>query len=993
MADQQYVQTPAAVTAQQNPAAGAASREFVAVNNDAGTNNTSAKGNNLSPNDAIVPSFVKSQQQVDAGANLEFAEITPRPNILDNFSSYTYHASFYLMSPEQYKKLITSRKKVINGYQLLFQSGGAPINRGGFQGALGQNNQAIAADAAIGGLGAGVSATQIPNAGQTSAGRNPAFDNDFYIDSITISNSLPGKLTGAAHAVTDVNMTVIEPYGITLIDRLYEAVQDISPRNGAGAVNYNAAHYLLVLRFYGYDENGNLVPGITGADPASGLTDPNAIIEKYIPVKLKEINFTVANKVVSYDFKMAGQSQFIGSSTKRGTIPYDVQLSSTTVGKLLTGGSIFGGDAEGVQQNSAIALDASGRQTAASDPRVKAMQQALAAQAPPKANNASSSKPTIKQGLFAAMNKFQEDLCKGANQRYSIPDTYEVAFASGAEDIRDASLVLPGKIKEASQTPMAQPLAASASGLDSKKIYKDTTIRNFSIVAGMQIVQAIDLAIRNSTYITNQQLTNIDPITGNETANPNARGKTVNWFNITFSAEPKAYDPLRNDYAYNIKFIINKVPLQNYDSKYFPVAKFRGVQKSYPYWFTGKNTAVLEYQEKLNGLYNATVSGTNPSNSIAEIQRRAYTSSNREIPYYVYQSASTESRQGTENKGNEASANLAESLYSPGDLTSCKVKIVGDPAWIQQGSLSGALTPETFSFNPFLPDGTISFDAQQVLFEILWKKPEDYNLQTGVIDPTLPSGQKRTQNVQSRVYQALKCVSEFRQGRFEQTLEGGLYLFAKPKTAKSSVGGAQSINVPDENTRGGNQASNSNRNNAVTPKTSSDISGNYNFPNTAGGGRGGQGGPSLQQLVAAGQAVVSNNGANLVKQAALYDRQNTGVKPAPLVTQPATNPNSQNTFEPPPPQPNDTVNVAPPPSPATSDGEIDPLSQIDFNSPVDYAEVQADVGNGVNIPPKLGRLTPDQVAAINQNIENDSQVVVGWSPSYVVKDQLMSRDA
>jgi hypothetical protein len=70
--------------------------------------------------------------------------ITPQDNVLDRFSSYTYRASWYLMTPAQYKQLVYSKKKTVNGYMLLVQSGGAPQNSGGFKGASGtQQGQAF----------------------------------------------------------------------------------------------------------------------------------------------------------------------------------------------------------------------------------------------------------------------------------------------------------------------------------------------------------------------------------------------------------------------------------------------------------------------------------------------------------------------------------------------------------------------------------------------------------------------------------------------------------------------------------------------------------------------------------------------------------------------------------------------------------------------------------------------------------------------------------
>ena len=212
---------------------------------------------------------------------------------------------------------------------------------------------------------------------------------------------------------------------------------------------------------------------------------------------------------------------------------------------------------------------------------------------PPKADSAPTAKSSIKTGLMGSMNDFQKKLSSGADAVYTYPDTYKIVFAKGAEAIRDARLVLPGTEQEAKQVPMAG--TDDVKSKSPERVAKDISARNFSITAGMQIVQAIDLAIRNSTYILNQALT-VKTKEGVEEPNPNAQGKPVKWYNISFISKPGKYDPLRNDYAFDVTFIISPYEIPNYNSKYFPVTKFRGVHKSYQYWFTGKNTAVLNYK-------------------------------------------------------------------------------------------------------------------------------------------------------------------------------------------------------------------------------------------------------------------------------------------------------------------------------------------------------------------------------------------------------------
>ena len=84
-----------------------------------------------------------------------------------------------------------------------------------------------------------------------------------------------------------------------------------------------------------------------------------------------------------------------------------------------------------------------------------------------------------------------------------------------------------------------------------------------------------------------------------------------------------------------------------------------------------------------------------------------------------------------------------------------------------------------------MPDGTIIFDAREILFEIAWQRPEEYDLTTGLADPYARSS--RRQPLQSRVYTAQQCTSEFRQGSFYQTIQGKLYFFEKPNATNKAA--------------------------------------------------------------------------------------------------------------------------------------------------------------------------------------------------------------
>jgi hypothetical protein len=754
--------------------------------------------------DAKNNSTTTAQTEANA-ANNTTVKIVPRPNVLDEFYSYTYSASVYLLNPAQYRKLLGSKTKKIDGYQLLFQTGGGPPNRGGVR------PPPVNGTTVYDPEGEAVTVPP-PEVNYPDGGRNPFFANDFYIDSITMETLPQGKGAGAAHVNTALKFTVVEPNGITLLDRLYDAVKNHAPVDANGKVNYGSAEYLMVIRFYGYNQQGQLVYPISGTPDPEGTSDSAASIEKFIPFKLKQLNWSVGSKLVSYEWDCVPSGYIIGGYTGRGTIPYDIQLTDTTVGGLLGGSAKYAtgtapNDRPGQSTTTTgdFARADRARAAAPATPTTGDFARADRAQAavPAKADSAPTTKKTITQGLMGAMNDFQAKLVQDGI--YSIADRYEIEFVGTpdmpATAISGAKLQLPNIKVDKSKTGSGNN---NPQGIDPQKQSVDMVSRSFSIVAGQQLLQAIELVIRNSSYITDQALVVLEP-NGTYKPNPNNRNKPMKWFTISMVATQigDKIDPLRNDYAYNIKYVVAPFRVENFNSKYFPISTFPGVHKSYPYWFTGQNTAVLDYQETFNALYALTVSGNDPKNQ-SNAQREAYTASMAEIVKFHYDPRSSESSQQADGKSNEIGANAAEVLYSATDLKETKLKILGDPSWIMQGSvfrdvMGEVMTGKSYT-SGFLPDGSVNFDASQVLFEINWQRPEDYDLSTGLADPYSVTQKKYNERLalQSRVYLCKKVVSEFRQGRFEQTLEGAIYLFPKPdKTNAANPAAVTSDNVAD----------------------------------------------------------------------------------------------------------------------------------------------------------------------------------------------------
>ena len=714
-----------AATPTNTPGVGAPGEDSAVQAVDAANNNNPNNPNNTAAGNNNIVTLV----------NQTARPITPQPNVLDKFSSYTYSVSIYLMSPADYQRLMVTKKRYLAGYQLLMQSAGAPQQAGVTTDPNLQDGSASAT------AGDSTSLTQ---------GRNQFFPLDYYIDELDVKSIIQGKGTGGAHNVAELKFKIVEPNGITLFENLYRATQQYITRGananpGVVLDNYAAQNYLMVIRFYGYDENGKIVITPGTADPA-GRSDSRSLIEKFIPFQFTNITLRASNRLTEYQCEAVCPQNVIGTGQGRGVIPYNIELTATTLQNLFNGN---------------ITYVAPGASTA-----------------PDKATAAPN--PTLASGLTQALNRFQaEQVTSGT---YDVADVYKIVISH--PELANASIVpiLPtGQLNRLS-TPMVDATTA-AQAKDNDKQNMQNNAKTVSAVAGMSIVQFINLAVRSSDYIYKQQ-TKIFDKNGKVVVQPTG-AKTMAWYRIGVEATPLRTDPKRNDTAYQITYEIAPYGINDLKSEFFPKGKYRGSQKKYNYWFTGENTSVLSFEQDFNYLYYVTV------NSIQAPPAIKGANDYREVEKRIFSTNSAETNMGTRYNVNEPGANAADYLYSPATVGEAKLTIVGDPAWIQQGEIwSGVRSTKPTNdnnydvyFDAFLPDGTINFDAREAVFEINYNQPSDYNLQTGVM--AVSGANVKTQTY---VYKAKTVTSRFRQGRFTQDLEGIMLLFDEaPKTAVKAV--------------------------------------------------------------------------------------------------------------------------------------------------------------------------------------------------------------
>jgi hypothetical protein len=293
----------------------------------AGTTNNSTTS--IDADDNTTPN-TNTQQLLSQtfGNGTQNTTIIAQPNVLDQYASYTYSLSWYLLSPTQYNTITLTQPFNTAGWQLLMQSGGAPV-----------------------------------------AGRNQYFPVDYYMDDLEIDSNIPLGGTGLPYSAMSLKWKVVEPNGITLIDKLANAVQSLyknqSSAPGANgdadapegstvtnqinqAKRYLSAQHCMVIRFYGYDSQGKLVAPATGKYTTNNQLGGSgqAVITKYYPFIIDNITYRVAKSQIEYMIKALPVPHMYNTSTDRGTIPYAFALTGQTVGQLLSGttGSVATGD-------------------------------------------------------------------------------------------------------------------------------------------------------------------------------------------------------------------------------------------------------------------------------------------------------------------------------------------------------------------------------------------------------------------------------------------------------------------------------------------------------------------------------------------------------------------------------------------------------------------------------------------------------------------------
>jgi hypothetical protein len=650
-------------------------------------------------------------------------EIKPKENLLSRFGTSTYGITIYMITPGQYNKMM--------GY-------GDDANAG--------NDADAQAVKSVEGLSAILSSGGLPNGliGDPytigGATRNRFFNLDYFIDDLEIQTLLPQQVRGATN-VTQLSFKITEPYGFTFLNRLKNASEELmanfSPESATGARDWIRQHYLMVIRFYG-QEDGAAEREVTEtaeggySDGVVNVVAQRPLSEKYIPFQFTNITTKAATGAVEYECSAVPINHLQAMGQKNSTAKYQVEIQGQTLENLFNG---------------KLSQEVDGNENR-----------------------------LLSTGLVESINSYYKKL--ESEGTIGIAPEFEVKFRDG---IGKQKVKAPGSTKK-DRTAMANinPALISAS---SNSVQKNRI--NFSINAGSQIQQVLDLIIRSSEWITKQQKKFIDPNT-KEVKNKSSNN-VLQWYRITSSVKVLGWDDIRQDYSYKIIYQVTSCSVGDVKSPFFPKKKFNGCQKRYKYWFTGENTEILNYEVDFNALYYV-------SSSPLVAQERDQIST---IGETTNPGPPDQSIVGGSDQSSDPAARAASVLYSPTDYALLSMKILGDPFYIQQGDIFWRSFGVQDNDPGYLPDGSADFDSGEVLIEVDYNTMEDYDTDTGMADvrpiELKPSDEIENTTTTSGViykgliYQITQVNNSFSKGMFTQDLQGVLKQYPGEYTNSNSV--------------------------------------------------------------------------------------------------------------------------------------------------------------------------------------------------------------
>lgn len=679
----------------------------------------------------------------DTTANPVRINYTPNP--LHSYATYTYSISLHLLTPEAYNDLADGKEWLPKAKTLI--------------------------------AGGGRWGTDTTN--KNTFTRATQFKDDFYFDGLNVDTIIGMNAQSRGTNAYDFRFNIIEPYGFTLINRLLELSIELNQPN------YLANPYVLQIDFFGNDDAGDVVYPLTDSKGRS--------LTKYLPCKLSEVKIKVGTSGATYACRALPYNHTAFSSTI-ATTPANFEITAKTVQDFFTNDS----DDAGIQRQAEEKQKQ--RETLAAKQRDNPYATATYSKYVADIEN-SIKAPYKTRSYTGAYNAFQQYLKDG--QKIDHPTT--IKFDIDPEIGK--ALIVDRETNSATSSPAVdskdtKEVAAQVNGGRSGKKgtppsagFKNEQAR-FNVNAGDAIIDIINKVMRNSSYITDQLKDPLKLDADGKPLNADNQGRPIKWFKITPKVKLQNFDARRNQWALEVTYQIRQYTYHNSKHPAVPVSSQdeirKNLRKKYSYIYTGANSDIIDFSIDFNTLFytevNVLTENTNRTTNSAGSQNEAATTEDLKqdgeidktatkqvMPRQQHPTSGDASGQAglnvTNNSLAQKAADVMKSIYSHarGDMINLKLKIIGDPEFIKTddifynvGNVNAIDGEDTQA-----PDGSILMDRGDIFVLVTWKTPVDIDYEnTG-----LPDFTRYQYSVFDGVFKVVKVNSEFKSGKFEQSLE------------------------------------------------------------------------------------------------------------------------------------------------------------------------------------------------------------------------------
>jgi hypothetical protein len=653
-------------------------------------------------------------------------KIARQYNPLSKLSSYTYQISLYMLNADAYNSYILQGPSSLvnnNGVRIVAQSGGV-------------NNTPRSTQTDVVGIK-----------------RAEGFNYDYYIDNLRFTTLTPAQSQGATSTAT-FEFTITEPSGFNFVSALSAASRQIQsltktrqPQEPNQASNGLNQMYLLVTRFYGYDAAGALIPNgnYTEADTADNL-DNSALFERYYPIYITSMNFSIGNRVVQYNIKATIFNQQHALSPERGMTMAVTNISGGTVGEILAG---------------------------------------------------------AENSLKVSLNK--QSLAAKESGQFSTNDTFDFVFSS--DELKNSKLIVKSSDRTA-QTQVSNSAQSTVASAEQVKGI-DTTKLSLQANGGTVIISLINQILKQSKFaeaaLPYTMTDGADP-----KLQSNSNPTELTWWSVTPTVILGKFDDKRNAYAMNITYNISTYKVPYIKSVYTDnTTPYYGPVKKYQYWYTGKNSEITHYEQQFNNLYYITSAISDSVDRSKQGQyspHRVATSGAPNVANDVGDANKGSSIINNIETSIFSPSDLAKAkLTIIGDPDYLDQSLEGSYSSIKSKKTQAKLALQDF----YGRNRTINSNGGQVFIEITFAEGQDYNQNTAdglkYINNNIKFWEypeaikKRSPN--AIIYMVIKVASTFANGKFTQELDLQIAPFpdnGTKETAKSDSAG-RPVSAPSTN--------------------------------------------------------------------------------------------------------------------------------------------------------------------------------------------------